>query len=318
MERDRDLRTADAAVATVAERQLGLFTWEQALDAGWYAQLLAARCRAGRVRRVAHGVYVFVGTPDSWERRLLAAVLATGPNAVASHESAAALHGFTHVAPRERARISVALSRDLDAQRRVQKVHRVLLPPDHTTQIDCIPVTCFMRTLVDMSGHLDVPELAKNLDLGIVQGAVDLGRLHAMLDELGPAPGRRVRRLRRLLAQRGVEAHRAESVKEIRLLRVLRAARVPVPVPQYRVTVAGTEYRFDGAYPDHRIGLEYLGWDPHRTRSAFDHDFKRDRLLSLDGWSIYYFTSASSDAEIVATVTQALARTARPDAASGA
>ena len=45
--------------------------------------------------------------------------------------------------------------------------------------------------------------------------------------------------------------------------------------------------------------IEYQGWDSHRSRSAFDADYRRDRLLTLAGWSIPYFTSASSDAEIV-------------------
>jgi very-short-patch-repair endonuclease len=50
------------------------------------------------------------------------------------------------------------------------------------------------------------------------------------------------------------------------------------------------------------LGLEYLGFDPHRTRSAFDHDFRRDRILTKLGWTILYFTRGCSDDEIAADV----------------
>lgn len=187
-------------------------------------------------------------------------------------------------------------------------VHRVRLPAHHVNIVDGVPITTYERTLIDMTGRLGLSALARSLDQGLVSGHVELHRLSAMIDELGPAPGRRVRRLRMLIAERGPEAERAESTTEIRMFTVIRRAGLPTPVPQYPVMANGERFRFDGAYPDRMIGLEYLGWDPHRSRTAFDRDHRRDRILSVEGWTIVYFTSASSDTEIVRSVERLLAR----------
>ena len=48
----------------------------------------------GRWRAAGPGVYRIAGTPVTWRSHLLAAVLAGGPGAVASHRSAGALHGL--------------------------------------------------------------------------------------------------------------------------------------------------------------------------------------------------------------------------------
>jgi very-short-patch-repair endonuclease len=116
-----------------------------------------------------------------------------------------------------------------------------------------------------------------------------------------------VARLRELLAERGPESERAESTKEIRVLSVIRQAGLRMPVAQYWVVARGERFRFDAAYPDLKVGLEYLGFDPHRSRTAFDHDHRRDRILTLEGWTVVYFTSASTDAEIERTVGELLA-----------
>jgi hypothetical protein len=53
----------------------------------------------GRWRAAGPGVYRIAGTPVTWRSHLLAAVLAGGPGAVASHRSAGALHGLDGCRP---------------------------------------------------------------------------------------------------------------------------------------------------------------------------------------------------------------------------
>ena len=63
-------------------------------DAGFTAKTIDWRLRSGSWRRLHLGVYAtFTGTP-SREGRLWAAVLAAGPGAALSHETAAELHGL--------------------------------------------------------------------------------------------------------------------------------------------------------------------------------------------------------------------------------
>ena len=58
------------------------------------ATTLDRKLRTRRLEPMRRGVYRLAGTPASWEQRLLAACLASGPEARASFRSAAALYGL--------------------------------------------------------------------------------------------------------------------------------------------------------------------------------------------------------------------------------
>jgi hypothetical protein len=74
--------------------QSGVVSRDQARDAGFTNGSIEWRLHSGSWRRLHMGVYAtFTGTP-SREGRLWAAVLAAGPGAALSHESAAELHGL--------------------------------------------------------------------------------------------------------------------------------------------------------------------------------------------------------------------------------
>src|SRR5690242_16501161 len=81
----------DAVVARIASKQFGLVTRDQALAAGLSEDAIGRRVRSGRWVRLHPNVYRLAGAPDTWEQRILAAVLAAGPTAIASHLSAAVL-----------------------------------------------------------------------------------------------------------------------------------------------------------------------------------------------------------------------------------
>src|SRR5687768_12281231 len=84
-----------------AALQYGLITWHQLRAAGVPSSTISRWVRAGRLVRVQPQVYLIVGTPPSWEQDLLAAVVAAGPGAVASHRAAAKLWGLVDDAPVE-------------------------------------------------------------------------------------------------------------------------------------------------------------------------------------------------------------------------
>ena len=85
----------------------------------------------------------------------------------------------------------------------------------------------------------------------------------------------------------------------MRLFRVIRAAGLPEPMSQHPVRTAGKKFFLDVSYPDALLDLEYQGFDPHRTRTAFDRDARRTRLLTAAGWKVLYFTSGDADVDIV-------------------
>jgi len=67
---------------------------EQLLDAGWSKDEINWRLRAGRLHRVHGGVYTVGYRRVSKQGWWMAAVLASGPDAVLSHHTAAALWGL--------------------------------------------------------------------------------------------------------------------------------------------------------------------------------------------------------------------------------
>src|SRR5215213_450720 len=87
-------RGSDRQIATLATDQEGVVTRVQLLALGLSSSAIDRRLAGGRLHLLHRGVYA-VGHPCLPPLgRLMAAVLATGATAVASHRSAAALHGI--------------------------------------------------------------------------------------------------------------------------------------------------------------------------------------------------------------------------------
>jgi very-short-patch-repair endonuclease len=282
--------------------QLGLVTSRQARSVGWTRQQIHRAGRGHRLELVHPGVWRLPGVPTTWEHTLLAAVLAAGPDAAASHRSALAVFRIPP-AHRHRPRwVHVSVAADRHPVVNGAVIHRVHLPATHITMIDGIPTTTFERTLVDNAATLGLGQLARALDQGLVDGQVSLASLRAVIAELLPAPGRRRAHLLKLVKERSPASELTDSEAEIRVLTAIRGAGLPEPVPQFPVNVDGENFFLDAAYAAQRLGIEYHGWDTHRTRSAFDADFRRDRMLTIAGWTVVYFTRTSSDRDIVETV----------------
>jgi hypothetical protein len=75
--------------------QAGVVTRWQAIDAGMSSGAIAARIKFGRWRRVHFGVYATFTGPMTRDAQLWAAVLAAGPGAQLSHETAAEINRLT-------------------------------------------------------------------------------------------------------------------------------------------------------------------------------------------------------------------------------
>lgn len=82
----------------IAHSQGGVISRAQALAAGMTDSAIAAQIRAGRWRRVHRGVFAVHTGPLPRGAQIWAALLAIGPDAVASHHTAAELWGFSGIA----------------------------------------------------------------------------------------------------------------------------------------------------------------------------------------------------------------------------
>ena len=82
-----------------AAAQEGLFTTQQAAEAGYSPQLLVHHIRGGRALRLRRGIYRLVHFPAGEHEELVAAWLWSDRKGVISHQTALALHGLSDSLP---------------------------------------------------------------------------------------------------------------------------------------------------------------------------------------------------------------------------
>lgn len=78
---------------------------------------------------------------------------------------------------------------------------------------------------------------------------------------------------------------RAESPMETRLRLLLMLAGLPSPVLQHRVLIEGVNRRFDLAYPEHKIAIEYDGEHHFMSEAAKHADAIRREAVARAGWA---------------------------------
>lgn len=294
----------DRRLRMIALSQHGLATRRQILDLGGTDSLIGRRIQAGQWTRARRGVIVIGAVAHSWEQRLMAACLAAGGGAYASHRTAGRHWGLV---PRS-GRIQLLTSDERVLSLHQVKAHRTLiLPPmDRAVHRD-IPITSVARTLVDLSVGQDQLVVGRWLDDAMRRLELDRRELRSCIARLA-GPGRpHPTSLLDALAERWPGYDPGDSALEARALLAISRAGLPTPVQQHGVRRPGGRPAFiDLSYPDHLVAIELDGYEHHRTRTAFDHDRARANDLTLLGWRVYRFTWTMSDEEIVSTVARAI------------
>ena len=235
----------------------------------------------------------------------MAACLAAGPDAVASHRTAARLW---ELVPRS-GQIEILLAEGRRVRLAGIQVHRsVLLSHLDCTSIGGIAVSSLARTIADVSSvQGDQKVVGGWVDAAMRRNGLDLLEVRSCIARLD-GPGRSdLTCLRQVLARRMAGYDPGDSELEVRALRALDHAHLPAPVQQHPVELPGGRRAFiDLAYPSDLVAIELDGWDVHGRRSAFDHDRARRNDLTLLGWRVYQFTSSMSDVTLTGTIGRAL------------
>lgn len=138
------------------ERMLpGCLSYPDLIELGVSPRRIRTMARAGTWQAVRRGVYAETD-PDSPAVLLAAAALAIKRQWVASHGTAARLHGLTLLRPAESARLIVTTPAGTATHRDLPAVHfhRAALPTAHCTVVDGFPVTTCARTLIDLARRL--------------------------------------------------------------------------------------------------------------------------------------------------------------------
>jgi GNAT superfamily N-acetyltransferase len=270
-------------VAPIAELQLGLVARRQLLRHGVPPTTIDSAVSSGRLRPVHRAVYRLPGAPDGADVRLLAAVLAAGPGAVASHGTAAWLWDLAE--PPRKHEISVPRGRRVELP--AVEVHESTdLDLAGTGRVRGIPVTGVGRTILDRAGD-------PACDVGLLVDAAR--RRHDISRSLLPyvlvthaRSGRRgIERLRSVLEVDGLPASDFERL----FARFLEDCGVPGWVMHHRLVLPlFGPVEVDFAWPDRRIALELEGRDHVDRRGVHDRDTERQNHLVLAGWTVLRLT----------------------------
>jgi len=254
----------------LAERQHGVVAAWQLLALGFGRRAIDHRVQAGLLHVWYRGVYAVGHRALRREGRWMAAVLATGPAAVLSHRSAAALWGMR---PTARTRIEVTVPAKRRSANDIQ-VHHARLAPEEVAVREGIPVTTPERTLIDLAAVLRPDQLEKAVN------EAEILRL--------PYPD-----LSRYSGRRGVSALRspAEPARTRSELEAdFRAFLVAHDLPTPLVNVCMNTKEPDFRWPQHKLIAELDGFGTHGTRQAFESDRERDRRLLVAGWRVVRVT----------------------------
>jgi predicted transcriptional regulator of viral defense system/very-short-patch-repair endonuclease len=265
-----------ARLVEMARRQHGVVSIRQLRGPlGLSERAVSRAVAAGKLHRIARGVYA-VGHPRlSLRGECLAALLAVGPGSLLSHRSAGWIWGLQRGSVKP-IHITSPVPRHHPAPTgTVRHRARNLVDADRAL-VDGIPVTSVARTILDLAWKLTGDQLARVLAQAEDLGLLDLDELHAVIDRNRGHHG--AKRLRRALAIYARPAF-TRSEFERRFVRHLVDSGLPRPATGWNEI----GFELDVYWPEHRLAVELDSFATHGNRHAFEIDRDRDMALALAG-----------------------------------
>jgi hypothetical protein len=293
--------------------------------------LVAAAGPPGETTPPGVGETRAAGAPD-WQRlhieAIRAALVLVSPRALASHDSAAVLHGQPRPTAAPPSVVSLIVPGGVDFSGPGLRVRGSGVPLHHRTTVHGIPVTTPARTAVDLARGRRLASALIPLD-GAARMLVstDTG---AAGNELRRAVRDRDRRQHALaeleralgecfgwpgtVAVRDALRHTdpaAESPLESRSRGWFLEAGFGPLDPGAPIACGGTTYWADFCEPTRRVIGEADGWAKYGetlddVRSALERERRRQRRLEADGWRFVRWSSTDSRRAVVARMSAAL------------
>ena len=263
------------------------------MKAGWSEGSIEKRMRRGRLHPVHAGVYSIAPqqllTRQGW---WMAAVLASEPEALLSHQTAAALWGIrgysggaVHVTAPHKSTSTHGIRR-----------HFSIVSADERAMEEGIPATSVHRTIFDLAPAVSVDDVVAMIKEAEYLQRWDRLSLPDLLDRYSGKRGSRKIRfaLRRLQEE---PPSRKRSKLEDRFAPFLRRHHLPLPRFNDWILLGAKRYQVDCHWPHLRLIVELDGWEGHSSRSAFQDDRSRDRKLKVAGFSVLHITWIQLDVE---------------------
>jgi len=318
-------------------RALGPGPWtpNDLIALGWTSAQVRQAVVVGRLVRPHRGVVDLPRGPDDesgFVARARAALLRAGTAAVASHTTAARLHGLW-LPSRVDATIHLTWPGEPDRHDHGVRIHGSALPADHVGEAEGIAVTSLARTAVDSARGRTLRDALVVLDSSARRAALDVDpggrrlqessswrievnaaarhRLGAVLASECAWPGTVVVRD----ALPSLDAS-SESPLESWSRGLMIESGLPLPEVAYAVQGAsGRRYFSDFAWPCHRVlgeadGRAKYGLSGIDVTRALRAERRRQRDLEAAGWTVVRWDSTESPQAVTRRVAAALS--ARP------
>ena len=273
-------------IAAITATQHGCVTWTQLRTLGLTQDRVRGLVRSGFLARSSPGVFTIVGSEATWSRRVMALVLAGGPQSLAAHRTAAGLWRLGGFRP---GHVEVVGPRG--GRTRTGRSHETVdLPGRDRSHVSGIATTSPTRTLIDMGRYVGAHRLGLMIDDAVRRRLATYEGLHERFRELARQGRPGIATVRLALEDRPFGAPVPGSDFETITRTLLVRHGIPQPVLQYPV-VCG-EYRFlvDLAWPDELLAVECEGWKYHATPDQLGWDEFRRNQLTLRGWRVLTFT----------------------------
>jgi predicted transcriptional regulator of viral defense system len=298
-----DRRERNTALMNFAAAHGGIVTPDLLRELGLDQNAILGRVRRHGWISMGRGCYQLFPPRDY--RDVLTVAVTVLERAVISHESAAEVHEFSRV-PSGRAVVTVHSRTTHDfGDLEVHRAHD--LDPDHITYLSELPVTTVERTVVDLAASRSPAHVGAIVDDLFARGRLDIEELGRVANAVARRGKPGTVTMREVLEARVGSAH-PQSELERRARELLVSAGLPLPVAEYPIPWAERR-RFDDAYPEQRLAIEWDSRRYHGQLAAFEADRERDRSARLHGWTVIRFTWADVHErpfQLVETVRQLL------------
>ena len=239
---------------------------------------------AGDLTPAIPGIYIVIPSVD-YVDLLRGAVLGL-PKAVVSHQSAAHLLRF----PKPPVLIPTVVVASHTTHRFPGVTVRRCsdLAESDVVVVDGLAVTNVVRTFFDLGGLLRFKHWDAIGESLIIAGKMELASFEDLTVRLARRGKPGSRHAHEFLQVRTGHIPKA-TVLERRGRDVLAQAGLPAPLSEYQIPWQ-QGHRFDDAYPEARVAIEWDSRAWHEQRAAMAADRRRDREAAAHGWVVLRFT----------------------------
>jgi very-short-patch-repair endonuclease len=283
-------RTFELTLSALAAGQCGAFARAQVLASGGSNSLVKRRLASGAWEVRHPGVYAISAVPRSWHQDVWAALLAIGPRATVSHETALRLHGlgddlvpsrpltFT-ISHGGHARVAGAVAHQIDD-----------LAPVDVGAVAMLPSSRPHRAVVEVAATVGRRRLGDIVDELLVTRRTSHEAIAACLARV-VRPGKPgVVALGEVLDERGDGYVADASELERALFTALESAGLPLPRRQAPLPGRGAlEGLVDAAYDGAKVIIEADGRRWHTRIRDLKRDHQRDAEAARVGWQTLRF-----------------------------